>query len=76
MAPLIILIVVTVPRDSSASLAWQRCGIGPPLLANWLELRSSWETGHAIRFVLQLAALSLLLLSVLFDCREKAISHV
>ena len=27
--------------------------------ANWVELRSSWETGHAIRFVLQLAALSL-----------------
>jgi len=35
--------------------------------ANWMELRSSWETGHAIRFMLQLAALSLLLSSVLFD---------
>ena len=38
--------------------------------ANWMELRSSWETGHAIRFVLQLAALSLLLLSVLFESHE------
>ena len=37
---------------------------------NWMELRSSWETGHAIRFVLQLAALSLLVLSVLIDSRE------
>ncbi|HWM93713.1 MAG TPA: anthrone oxygenase family protein [Thermoanaerobaculia bacterium] len=38
--------------------------------ANWMEMRSSWETGHAIRFVLQLAALSLLTLSVLLEIRE------
>jgi len=34
---------------------------------NWMELRASWETGHAIRFVLQLAALSLLTLAILFE---------
>lgn len=38
--------------------------------ANWMELRTSWETGHAIRFVLQLIALSLLTLSVLFEIPE------
>jgi hypothetical protein len=38
--------------------------------ANWMEMRTSWETGHAIRFVLQLIALSLLVLSVLFEIRE------
>lgn len=36
---------------------------------NWMELRASWETGHAIRFVLQLAALSLLILSVVAPSR-------
>jgi hypothetical protein len=41
---------------------------------NWMELRASWETGHTIRFVLQLAALSLLVLSVLFETRENT-SH-
>lgn len=34
---------------------------------NWMEFRSNWETGHAIRFGLQLLALILLLLSVFFD---------
>jgi hypothetical protein len=35
--------------------------------SNWMALRSSWETGHAIRFVLQFIALSLLVLSVLVE---------
>ena len=39
-------------------------GTVPP---NWMELRSSWETGHTIRFVLQLTALSLLVWSVLVE---------
>jgi len=38
--------------------------------ANWEEMRASWETGHTIRFVLQLAALSVLVVSVLFETRE------
>ena len=38
--------------------------------ANWMEMRRSWENGHAIRFVLQLAALSLLVLSVVLETRE------
>lgn len=38
--------------------------------ANWMEMRASWETGHTIRFVLQLIALSLLTLSVLLETRE------
>jgi hypothetical protein len=36
-----------------------------------MELRESWEKGHAIRFMLQLTALSLLVLSVL-ETRENA----
>ena len=36
---------------------------------DWMELRTSWETGHTIRFVLQLIALSLLDLSVLLETR-------
>jgi hypothetical protein len=35
--------------------------------SNWMALRSSWETGHAIRFVLQLIALGLLVLSALIE---------
>lgn len=35
--------------------------------ANWTELRYQWEMGHAIRFALQFIALSLLLLSVLYE---------
>jgi hypothetical protein len=38
--------------------------------ANWMEMQRSWENGHAIRFVLQLAALSLLVLSVVLETRE------
>lgn len=37
---------------------------------NWMESRTSWETGHAIRFVLQLVALSLLLLSIFLEGDE------
>jgi len=35
--------------------------------ANWEVLRMSWENGHAIRFVLQFTALSLLAASIVFD---------
>jgi uncharacterized membrane protein len=34
---------------------------------DWMELRASWETGHTIRFVLQMLAPSLLILSVLLE---------
>jgi hypothetical protein len=34
---------------------------------NWTDLRSNWETGHAIRFALQFGALALLILSLVFD---------
>ena len=37
---------------------------------NWMELRASWETGHAIRFVLQLAALTLLTLAILVETSD------
>lgn len=39
----------------------------PSIPANWTELRSNWEMGHAIRFALQLAALALLVLSLVLD---------
>lgn len=39
----------------------------PSIPANWIDLRSNWETGHAIRFALQFAALSLLVLSLALD---------
>jgi hypothetical protein len=39
--------------------------------ANWMELRIRWEMGHAIRFLLQLIALSLLLLSVLYETGKR-----
>jgi hypothetical protein len=39
---------------------------------NWMESRTSWETGHAIRFVLQLVAFSVLLLSVFFEVNENS----
>lgn len=37
---------------------------------DWMMWRAKWETGHAIRFGLQLSALALLVLSVLFERRE------
>jgi hypothetical protein len=41
----------------------------PPeaLPSNWMELRARWEDGHTIRFVFQLCALGLLILSVLIE---------
>ncbi|HEY3486872.1 MAG TPA: DUF1772 domain-containing protein [Gammaproteobacteria bacterium] len=39
--------------------------------ANWMQLRVDWETGHAIRFMLQFIALGLLLLSVLLETGKK-----
>jgi hypothetical protein len=39
--------------------------------ANWTELRIHWETGQAARGLLQLIALSLLLLSVLFETGKR-----
>lgn len=39
--------------------------------ANWTELRYRWEMGHAIRFALQFIALSLLLLSVLYETGKR-----
>jgi hypothetical protein len=41
--------------------------------ANWMEMRQSWETGHTIRLVLQLIALSLLVLSVLLETHDDTI---
>ena len=32
--------------------------------ANWMEMRASWETGHALRFVLQFVALAALVKSL------------
>jgi hypothetical protein len=63
-----VVFFVFVAPANAAFLAATSTSIPP----NWMELRSSWETGHAIRFVLQLAALSLLVLSVLFDSGENA----
>jgi hypothetical protein len=40
---------------------------------NWRTMRESWELGHTIRFYLQLAALSLLLLSVVIETREDTV---
>lgn len=39
---------------------------------NWMELRTNWETGHAIRFGLHLLALALLTLAILFEIPERA----
>jgi hypothetical protein len=38
---------------------------------NWMELRLRWERGHGIRFLLQLVALCLLLLSALFETGKR-----
>jgi uncharacterized membrane protein len=43
--------------------------------SNWMESRTSWETGHAIRFVLQLVALSLLLISVFIEVNENNVNE-
>jgi hypothetical protein len=39
--------------------------------ANWMQLRLRWETGQAIRFLLQLLALGLLSLSGLFETGKR-----
>ena len=39
----------------------------PSVPLNWIDMRSNWETGHAIRFALQFAALVLLVLSLALD---------
>jgi Domain of unknown function (DUF1772) len=39
----------------------------PSIPADWTDLRSNWETGHAIRFGLQFAALALLAWSLVLD---------
>ena len=41
----------------------------PSLPPNFTDLRSNWETGHAIRFALQSGAFSLLVLSLALDAR-------
>jgi hypothetical protein len=42
-------------------------GVVPP---GWQGLRESWETGHTIRFGLQLLALAFLAVSILYDPRR------
>lgn len=39
---------------------------------DWMESRTSWETGHTIRFLLQLLALSFLLVSVFLEVDERS----
>ena len=39
----------------------------PNIPLNWTDLRSSWEMGHAIRFVLQFGALAMLVISLVLD---------
>ena len=60
-----VVFFVYVAPANEAFLAATLTSIPP----NWMELRASWETGHTIRFVLQLAALSSLLLSVVAQSR-------
>jgi hypothetical protein len=43
----------------------------PGIPPDWAALRSNWETGHAIRFVLQFAALALLAWPLAFDADSK-----
>lgn len=43
----------------------------PSIPPDWMALRSSWETGHAIRFALQFAALGLLVWPLAFDSDAK-----
>ena len=61
-----VVFFVFVAPANEAFLAATPASIPP----NWMELRSNWETGHAIRFLLQFAALSLLVLSVLLEKRD------
>ena len=61
-----VVFFVYVAPANEAFLAATLATIPP----NWMELRVSWETGHTIRFVLQLAALSSLILSAVLAPRE------
>ena len=45
----------------------------PTVPANWGDLRTNWELGHAIRFVLQFAALALLTLDATTSPKNLAI---
>ena len=45
----------------------------PTVPPNWEDLRANWELGHAIRFVLQFAALALLTLNSATSCENSAI---
>jgi hypothetical protein len=38
-----------------------------PVPSDWMDQRVRWETGHAIRFALQLLALALMTLSIAFE---------
>jgi hypothetical protein len=40
--------------------------------ADWTRVRDQWETTHAVRFALQLAGLSALLLSVIAETPVEA----
>lgn len=51
---------LVAPSNHAFNATWATI---PP---NWMVLRSNWETGHSIRFVLQLIALSLLVFSACF----------
>ena len=42
----------------------------PNIPLDWSDLRSNWETGQAIRFALQFAALALLVLSLLLAAND------
>lgn len=44
----------------------------PGIPPDWTALRSNWETGHAIRFALQLAAVGLLILSLALDAESSS----
>ena len=37
---------------------------------NWMEMRQNWETGHAIRFLLQFVALALLVGTLILERHE------
>jgi hypothetical protein len=38
--------------------------------ADWMGMRTRWEIGHVIRFLLQFLALGVLVLSLILDARK------
>ncbi len=46
----------------------------PDIPPDWAHQRSNWETGHTIRFGLQLVALALLVLPLALDSRPTTVS--